>query len=40
MNAAGKYFDSCMPSVRFVAENITKSALSKKNGHSVQFVYI
>ena len=40
MNAAGKYFYICMPSVRFVAENITKSVLSKKNGHRVQFTYI
>ena len=30
MNAAGKHFDICMPSVRSVAEGKTKTALSKK----------
>ena len=30
MSAAGKYFDICIPSVRFVAEGIRKSAVSKK----------
>jgi hypothetical protein len=40
MNAAGKYFEICIPSVRNVAENITQSAISKKNGNRIQFVYI
>ena len=40
MNAAAKYFDICMPSVRKVAENITKTALSKRNAHRIQFSYI
>ena len=40
MNAAGKYFDICEPSVRKVAEGIYKSAVSKKNTHKIQFSYI
>jgi hypothetical protein len=40
MNAAAKYFDICMPSVQKVAEKIQKSALSKKNGHRIQFSYL
>ena len=40
MNAAGKHFGICMPSVRRVAENITKSAISKETGHKIQFIYI
>ena len=40
MNEASKYFDICMPSVRFVAEGIYKSAVSKKTGHRIQFSYI
>ena len=35
MNAAGKYFDICIPSVRIVAEEIYQTALSKKNGHRI-----
>ena len=37
--AAGKHFDICLPSVRFVAENVTKSAVSKSNGHRIKFSY-
>ena len=40
MNAAGKHFGICIPSVRRVAENITKSAISKETGHKIQFIYI
>ena len=40
MNAAGKHFGICIPSVRSVAENITKSAISKETGHKIQFIYI
>ena len=40
MNAAAKYFDICTPSVQKVAEQIYKSATSKKNGHTIQFKYI
>ena len=40
MNLAGKHFEICMPSVRSVAENKTRSAISKKNGHRIKFVYI
>jgi hypothetical protein len=37
--AAGKHFDICRPSIRFVAEGVTKSAVSKKNGHKIKFSY-
>ena len=40
MNAAGKYFDICISSIRKVAEGIYQTVLSKKNGHRVQFTYI
>ena len=40
MNEASRYFDICMPSVRFVAENITKTARSMRTGHRIQFSYI
>ena len=40
MNAAGKHFDICMASVRKVAEGIFQTALSKNNGHRIQFSYI
>jgi len=40
MNAAGKYFDICISLVQRVAEGIQISALSRKNEHMVQFVYI
>ena len=40
MNAAGNYFDICTPSVRYVAENITKSAYSKRFKNRIQFSYI
>jgi len=39
MYAAGKHFDICLPSVRYVAEGITKSAISKKNGNRIKFSY-
>jgi len=39
MNAAGKYFDICRTSVRYVAEGITKSAISKKSGNRIKFSY-
>ena len=39
MNAAGKHFGICPPSIRKVAENITKYAVSKKNGHRTKFSY-
>jgi len=39
MNAAGKYFDICIPSVQNVAEGIYQTALSKKNGHKIKFSY-
>ena len=40
MNAAGKYFDICVPSVQNVAEGIYQPGVSKKNGHRKQFSYI
>ena len=40
MNAAGKHFDICMDSVRFVAEGIYQTAVSKRNGHRLKFIYI
>jgi len=40
INAAAKYFDICMPSVRRVAEHVTKTATSRLNGHKIQFQYI
>ncbi len=39
MNAAGKYFGICMPSVQKVAEGIYQTAISKKNGHRIKFSY-
>jgi hypothetical protein len=39
MNAAGRYFDICITSVRFVAEGIQKSAILKKNAHRIHFSY-
>jgi hypothetical protein len=39
MYAAGKHFDICLPSIRFVAEGKTKSAISKKNGNRIKFSY-
>ena len=39
MYSAGKYFGICSHSVRCVAEGITKTALSKKNGNRVKFSY-
>ena len=39
MNSAGKHFDICIPSVRFVAEGIYQTALSKRNGHIIKFSY-
>jgi uncharacterized protein (DUF1499 family) len=40
MNAAAKYFDICMSSVRRVAEHITKTAFSKRFKHRIEFKYI
>ena len=40
MYVAGKYFNICISSVRRVAENITRSAVSKNTGHRIQFSYI
>jgi hypothetical protein len=40
MTKASRYFDICRSSIRFVAEGIYKSAISKKTGHISQFVYI
>ena len=40
INEASRHFDICSPSIRFVAENITKTALSKKTAHRIQFSYI
>jgi hypothetical protein len=37
--AAEKYFDIYRFSIRCVAEGITKSAISKKNGHRIKFSY-
>ena len=39
MNSAEKYFDICRSSVRFVAEGIQKSAISKRNDHRIKFSY-
>ena len=39
MYSAGKYFDIQVFSIRCVAEGITKSAISKKNGHRIKFPY-
>jgi len=39
MYAAGKHFDICRTSVRYVAEGITKSAISKKSGNRIKFSY-
>ena len=40
MNEASRYFDICIPSVRKVAERVYQTALSKKNGHRIQFSYL
>jgi hypothetical protein len=40
MNAAAKHFDICESSVRFVAKNITSTAISKLTGHRIKFSYI
>ena len=39
MNEASRYFKICMPPVRFVAEGIYQTALSKTSGHKIQFSY-
>ena len=39
MNAAEKHFDICRALVRFVAEGIQTSAISKRNGHRIKFSY-
>jgi hypothetical protein len=40
MYAAGKYFEIHIPSVQFVAEGITQTAIAKRNSHRIKFVYI
>ena len=40
INAAGKYFDICGSSVQNVAEGIYQTALSKRNGDKIKFLYI
>ena len=40
MNEAGRHFDICSSSVHFVAEGITKTAISKKSGQKIQFSYV
>ena len=40
MNAAAKYFDICISSVRFVEKIITSTAISKRTGHRIKFSYI
>ena len=39
MNEAARYFDICMPSVRSVAEGITKTAYSNSTGQRIKFSY-
>jgi hypothetical protein len=40
MNAAGKYFDINSRSVQYVANNITKSALSKKYEQKISILFV
>lgn len=40
INAAGKHFDICVASIRFVAEGIYQTALSKRTGHRLQFAFL
>ena len=40
MNAAAKYFDICMSSVRRVAEGVQVTAFSKRFKHRIEFKYI
>ncbi len=39
INAAGKHFDICSSSVRYVAEGVYQTAISKLNGHRIKFSY-
>jgi hypothetical protein len=37
---AGKYFNICRPSVRYVAEGVCRSAISKGTGQKIRFSYV